>query len=93
MLVRKLGLASKVYDSRGICRLPNHGNPLCDVNRLCFLLKLFMNSHSGFKRGSLDGYLDFIWVIMSGDSAAVLDWAMHNLKSLQYCKFCSKTPS
>ncbi len=63
------------------------------MNRLCFLLKLFLDSHSGFKRDDLDGYFDFFWVIMNPPStkmekaAFVLNRALCNPQSLTYREF------
>jgi hypothetical protein len=98
-LVRELGLTSMAYDSREICKLPDRDNPLRKVNRLCFLLKLFLNAHSGFDRDDLDGYLDIFWVMMNPPehkmekAAFVLNRAMHNPKSLAYREFYKKKPS
>ena len=82
MLARELGLVSEEYDSKKICRLPDSENPVRMVNHLCFLLKLFLNSHSGFDRDDLDGYLDLFSVMMNPPitkmekAAFVLDRAM-----------------
>jgi transposase-like protein len=98
-LVRKLGLVSIAYDSKEICKLPDSKNPLREVNRLCFLLKLFLDSHSGFNRDDLDGYLDLFWIIMNPPAnkmekaALVLNRAMHVPKSLAYREFYEKKPS
>lgn len=95
-LVRDLGLVGESYNSKEICKLPDKQNPLGDVNRLCFLLKLFLDSHSGFNRDNLEGYLDLFWVIMNPPSnkmekaAFVLNRAMHNPKSLAYREFYRK---
>lgn len=57
------------------------------------MLKLFLNSHSGFDRDDLEGYLDLFWVAMNPPStkmekaAFVLDLAMRNPKSLTYREF------
>jgi transposase-like protein len=97
-LVRELDLVSESYDSKKIRKLPDSQNPLGNVNRLCFLLKLFLDSHSGFDRDDLEGYLDLFWVIMNPPSskmekaALVLDRAMHNPKSLAYREFYRKKP-
>jgi transposase-like protein len=99
MLVRELDLVSEVYNSKAICKLPDEENPLREVNRLCFLLELFLNSHSGFDRDDLDGWLDLFWVIMNPPTnkmkkvAFVLDRAMHNSKTLSYREFYKKKPS
>lgn len=52
------------------------------MNRLCFLLKLFLDAHSGFDRDDVGGYLDVFWVMMNppaekmAKAAFVLDRAM-----------------
>jgi len=95
-LVEELSLVSETYNSKEICKLPDSKNPLRDVNRLCFLLKLFLNSHSGFDRDDLEGYLNLFWVAMNPPStkmekaAFVLDRAMYNPKSLTYREFYRK---
>jgi transposase-like protein len=95
-LVKRLKLVSKAYNSKEICKLPDVENPLGDVNRLCFLLKLFLNSHSGFNRDVLSGYLDVFWVMMNPPetkmekAAMVLNRVMRNPKSLAYREFYKK---
>ncbi|MFR8147342.1 hypothetical protein [Adlercreutzia equolifaciens] len=65
-------------------------------NRLCCLLRLFLDSHSGFDRSLLDGYLDLFWVMMNKSSdkmekvVFVLDRAMRNPKTLRYRDFYAK---
>lgn len=95
-LVRELGLISEAYDSKKICKLPDAQNPLCKVNHLCNYLKLFLNSHSGFNRDDLEGYLDLFWVTMNPPAnkmekaAFVLNRAMYNPVSLTYREFYGK---
>ncbi len=92
------GLADERYDSREIKRLPDRENPLRDVNRLCFLLRLFLDSHNGFDRSRIGGYLDLFSVMMNPPrermekAAMVLDRAMSSPKTL-YREFYSKNPS
>ena len=96
VLVERLGLRSTAYDSREISRLDDKDNPLRDVNRLCFLLELFLNSHSGFGREKLGGYLDLFHVMMNPPedkmekAALVLDRAMSIPKSLAFREFYKK---
>lgn len=45
------------YASKDLKRLANSENPLDPVNRIHHLLKMFLNSHSGFKREDLQGFL------------------------------------
>ena len=92
-VVRELGLESEAYDSRVIKRLPDKENPLSQVNRLCFLLRTFLDGHTGFDRSNFDGWLDLFSVIMNppedklGKVALVLDRAMTSPITLPYRKF------
>ena len=90
LLVRRLGLDSETYDSREIKDLPDKDNPLREVNRLCFLLKAFLDRHNGFDRESLPDWLNLFYVIMNPPNnklekaALVLDRAMTCPKTLRY---------
>ena len=92
-LVRKLRLESETYDSREIRDLPDKDNPLREVNRLCFLLKAFLDRHNGFDRENLPDWLDLFHVIMNPPdnklekAALVLDRAMASPKTLRYREF------
>ena len=92
-LVRELGLVDERYNAKEIRGLPDKDNPLREVNRLCFLLKLFLNSHSGFDREDIEGYLDVFWVMMNPPAnkmektAFVLDRAMKTPASLSFRNF------
>ena len=96
MLVERLGLRSTAYNSKEVSKLPDKDNPLRDVNRLCFLLELFLNSHSGFGRDKLGGYLDLFHVMMNPPkdkmekAALVLNRAMTIPKSLAFREFYKK---
>lgn len=98
-LVRELGLRSERSNSKLIKRLPDSENPLAAVNRLCCLLRLFLDSHSGFDRAMLDGYLDLFWAMVNPPAdkmekaAFVLDRAMRNPKELRYRDVYEKKPS
>lgn len=88
-------LESLTYDSRLLKGLPDKDNPLRDVNRLCFLLRTFLNRHSGFDRNDIDGYLDLFWVAMNPPrdkmekAAFVLDRAMRCPKTIRFREFYS----
>lgn len=92
-VVAKLGLSEERYNASEIKRLPDKDNPLREVNRLCFLLETFLDSHSGFERGDLQGYLNLFAVMMNPPdtkmekAALVLDRAMRCTKTLQYREF------
>lgn len=90
LVVRERGLLSEAYNSRDLSGLPDKDNPLREVNRLCFLLKVFLERHNGFDRENLPGWLDLFHVIMNPPrdkmekAAKVLDRAMGNPKTLRY---------
>ena len=90
VLVRELGLTEEAHNSKLIKALPDKENPLRDVNELCYLLELFLNSHSGFDRARLEGYLDLFYVMMNPPeekmekAAYVLDRAMRFPYTLRY---------
>lgn len=98
-VVRELSLVSEAYDSRVIKRLPDDENPLSQVNRLCFLLRLFLDGHTGFDRSNFDGWLDVFSVMMNPPEdrlakvAMVLDRAMLFPNTLSYRGFYKQTPS
>ena len=52
-LIRKLSLTSQSYKAKDLKGLPDSENPLDPVNRVHALLKMFLNSHSGFNRDDL----------------------------------------
>ena len=69
------------------------------MNRLCFLLETFLNSHSGFDRDDLPGWLELFHVMMNGSedkmekAARVLDRAMRAPKTLSDREFFGIKPS
>jgi hypothetical protein len=94
-LVDELNLESEAYNSKLLIRLDDDINPLRNINRLCFLLKLFLNSHSGFKRSNIEGYLNLFSVMMNPPAekmekvVLVLNRAMANPKTLRFREFYS----
>lgn len=96
VVVRKLALKDEAYDSRVIKRLPDEENPLWKANRLCFLLRLFLDGHSGFDRSNFDGWLDLFSVMVNPPEdrlekvAIVLDRAMASPVTLRYRDYYGK---
>lgn len=90
LLVRKLKLESETHDSKEISKLPDADNPLRKVNRLCHLLKAFLDRHNGFDRHDMQNWLNLFHVIMNPPedkmekAALVLDRAMTVSKTLRY---------
>lgn len=99
MLVRKLRLVSESYNSKEMCKLPDEESPLGKVNRLCFLLKEFLDGYNDFDRGDMDSWLDLFFVIMNPPEskmekvAMILDRAMSNPKTLRYMDYYRQSPS
>ena len=98
-LVRELELKEEVYNSKLIAKLDDADNPLGDVNRLCYLVKSFLDSRSGFDRDDLDGWLDLFSVMMNPPEnktekvVLVLNRAMGNPKTLRFRDFYNVKPS
>lgn len=99
VLVERLSLESEVYDARLLKGVPDELNPLDPANRVCFLMKCFLRSHSGFNRDNLQGYLDLLSVALNPPAdklekvALVLDRAMRCPKTLRFRDFYNVNPS
>ena len=98
-VVRERHLVSEAYDSRLVKSLSDGENPLARVNRLCFLLRLFLDGHTGFDRANLPGWLDLFSVMMNPPAskmekaAMVLDRATAFPNTLRYRDFYRRNPS
>ena len=92
-LVKELSLKSISYDSNDLKKLPDSENPLNPVNRVHAILTKFLNSHSGFKRSDLQGYLNLFALISNPPSdllekvEIVIKMAFQNPKLLRYRDF------
>jgi transposase-like protein len=90
LLVKKLSLKSITYSSKDLKGLADSENPLNPVNRIHFLLKLFLNSHSGFNRDELQGYLNlYAFTINPPEEPLekvenIINLVFQNPKSLRY---------
>ncbi len=95
VLVDRLSPSGESYDSRLLKGLPDDESPLGLVNRMCFMLKQFLRAHSGFSRGSMQGYPSLLSVAMNPPedklekTAMVLDRAMRFPKTLRYRDSCN----
>ena len=65
LLVSTLNLKETVYASSELKGLEDAENPLDRVNNIHSMLKIFLNSHSGFLRKDIQGYLDLFAFIMN----------------------------
>lgn len=94
LLVDELALKSETYNARLLKGVPDRENPLLPINRKCFFLKKFLNSHSGFDREELQDYLNLFAFIMNEGNQyerveKILEWSLHCSKTLNYRdKFC-----
>jgi hypothetical protein len=93
ILIQGLGLTDEKYNAKLLKGIPDSLNPLNPVNRVCFLLKAFLRSHSGFDRSDIQGYLDLFHVMMNEPqdklekAALVLDRAMRYPKTVRFREF------
>ena len=95
-LIEGLNLKHRAYNSKELAKLDDKDNPLKEVNNMCFLLKSFLNSHSGFNRDDLQNYLNLFSFIVNAPYnklekvKILLDKAICNPKTLHYRDFYSK---
>jgi transposase-like protein len=92
-LVKELGLKSISYASKDLKELMDKDNPLYPVNRAHAILKMFLNSHGGFMRDDLQGYLNLFSLVtnppdeMLEKVELVINLAFQNPKTLRYREF------
>ena len=92
-LVKLLELDSVSYASKDLKGLLDKENPLYPVNRAHAILKMFLNSHSGFDRENLQGYLDLFALVtnppdeMLSKVEFVVNRAFENPKMLKNRQF------
>ena len=92
-LIKALELDSVSYASKDLVGLLDKENPLYPVNRAHAILKMFLNSHSGFDRENLQGYLDLFALVtnppdeMLSKVEFVVNRAFENPKILRYREF------
>lgn len=95
-LVKLLELESNTYDSNELKKLEDKDNPLYEINHKCFLLKKFLNSHSGFNRDNLQDYLNLFCFMMNPPInklekvKMLLSSAINGADSLTYREFLTK---
>jgi transposase-like protein len=65
VLIESMELESKSYNSKELKKLKDEDNPLREINHKCFLLKKFLNSHSGFNRDDFQDYLNLFCFMMN----------------------------
>ena len=96
-LVKELKLTETVYSSDELKGLEDTENPLDRINNLHSLLKIFLDSHSGFLRKDLQGYLDLFAFIMNPPSnklkkaESFLEMAVMKRVHLKYREYYKKS--
>lgn len=65
-LVKELNLTDESYNSLWLKTKKDKDNPLRPINHQCDLLRQFLNTHSGFVRDDLQGYLNLYCFMNSG---------------------------
>jgi transposase-like protein len=99
-LVKKLELESIAFASKDLKGLLDKENPMYPVNRSHAILKMFLNSQTGFKREDIQGYLNLFALVtnppdeMLSKVERVINLAFQNPKTLRYRDlFASNTDS
>lgn len=98
ILVDALNLKSKVYDAKKLKNIKDKENPLEPINKLHDFLKKFLNSHPGFKRDELQGYLN-LFAFMTNEAGKPLEkvekmllLSLKKRKTLKYREYYAKKP-
>ena len=92
-LVEHLDLTSTTYLAKELKGLPDKENPLDPVNHTHYMLKRFLNAHSGFSRDELDGYLNLYAFVHNPPCdplekvELLLNMAFDNPHSLRYREY------
>ena len=97
-LTKRLNLTSIAYDSKSLRGLPDNENPLNPINKQCFMLERFLDTHQGFNRDELQDYCNLFMFIMNQPSnklekvKVLLDSAMTSAVTLKF-RACFKANS
>lgn len=73
VLVEKLNLKSISYNTRDLKGIEDSENPLNPVNQECKHIQMFLDSHSGFDRKNLQGFLNLLSFIRNKPSENKLE--------------------
>ena len=95
VLISELNLNSVSYSTKELKGLTDKDNPLRRINHYCFLLKKFLNSHPGFNRNELQGYLNLFSFMMNKPHNKLekvnilLELSLNTSKKLTYRQYYS----
>ena len=93
LLIDTLKLIEITYKSADLKDLSDDDNPLDRINDVHNLLKFFLDSHSGFLRKHIQGYLDLFVFIMNPPynklkkAELFIDMAIRSKNTLRYREF------
>ncbi len=96
ILVQEFKLKEEIHPTAATRGLPDKENPLYPINHMHFLLKSFLNAHSGFNREDIQGYLNFFCFRMNPPKnelekiEILLNLALDEEKRLTYRGFYAK---
>ena len=84
-LVEAVGGAEEVYTTEMTKGLPDDQNPLETINKLHRYLKMFMSAHGGYRRQSLQGWLNLFYMVFTsfGNPA---EFSMKMIEMLLKCR-------
>lgn len=95
-LVKKLELTEEAYNAKIIKLREDKNNPLDPINKTIMFLRKFLNSHPGFNREELQGYIN-LFVFMTNEHGEplekvkkILDISIITPISLKYRQYYKK---
>ncbi len=92
-MIKKFKLSEKIYPTKETKNMTDKDNPLYPINHIHFLLKAFLNTHSGFNREDLQHYLNFFCFKMNppfdelSKIEKLLKFSLSEEKNLTYRSF------
>ena len=84
-LVAALGGAEEIYTTEMTKGLPDKRNPMETINELHRYLKMFMSNHGGYRRQSLQGWLNLFYMVFTsfGNPA---EFSMRVIRMMLKCR-------
>ncbi len=71
-LVKRLSLTEEIYKSKELKKLKDEDNPLDPINKTILFLKQFLDSHPGFNREEIQGYIN-LFVFMTNEAGEPIE--------------------
>lgn len=96
VLVKSFELTEDAYNSKLLKFCDDQHNPLDPINKVIMFLKKFLNSHPGFNRDEMQGYID-LFAFMTNEQGeplakvkTILDISIKTRISLKYREYYKK---